>query len=69
MTDGFFLAPGGQQWHTVKCFYRCRPIDGELRDTILEDEPIVNPRWIDPLTLTKDALTIGWEALKQVMIK
>lgn len=65
--DEFFLAPSGQQWHTIKCFYRCSPIDGELRDTILDDEPIVNPRWIDPSLLTEDTLTIGWVALEQVM--
>jgi 8-oxo-dGTP diphosphatase len=65
--DEFFLTTSGRQWHTIKCFYRCSPIDGEFRDTILEDEPIVNPRWIDPSQLTKDTLTIGWEALEQVM--
>jgi ADP-ribose pyrophosphatase YjhB (NUDIX family) len=65
--DEFFLTPSGNQWHTVKCFYRCSPIDGDLRPTILDDEPIVNPRWIDPSILTKDTLTIGWEALEQVM--
>jgi len=67
--DEFFLTPSGKQWHTVKCFYRCSPIDGELRDTILEEEPIVNPRWIDPSILTKDTLTIGWEVLKQVLVE
>jgi len=67
MSDEFFWTPSGRQWHTIKCFYRCSPIDGELRATILEDEPIVNPRWIDPSILTKDTLTIGWDALEQVM--
>ena len=66
MSDEFFYTPSGNQWHTVKCFYRCSPIDGDLRPTILDDEPIVNPRWIDPSILTKDTLTIGWEALQQV---
>ena len=65
--DEFFLTPSGKQWHTIKCFYRCSPIDGELRGTILEDEPIVNPRWIDPTQLTEATLTIGWEALNQVI--
>lgn len=65
--DEFFLTPSGRHWHTIKCFYRCTVIDGEMRETILDEEPLEHPEWIDPAILTKDTLTMGWEALEKVM--
>ncbi len=67
--DEFFLTPSGRHWHTIKCFYRCHVIHGEMRNTILEEEPLENPQWIAPSILTKDNLTIGWDALKAVESK
>jgi len=66
MIDEFFLAPGGQHWHTVKGFYQCKVVDGTLRNTILDDEPLENPQWVDPAILTDENLTIGWDVLEQV---
>lgn len=63
--DEFFLTPGGSHWHTLKCFYRCHVVGGEMRGTILDDEPLEPPQWVDPEMLTKDTLTIGWEALRK----
>lgn len=65
--DEFFLTPSGNHWHTIKCFYRCHVVDGEMRGTILDDEPLEPPQWIDPDVLTKDTLTIGWGALEKVL--
>lgn len=66
MIDEFFLTPGGRHWHTVKGFYKCTVKSGELRNTILDDEPLENPQWVDPAILTNDNLTIGWEIVRQI---
>lgn len=65
--DEFFLTPSGHQWHTFKCFYRCHVVEGEMRGTILEDEQLDHPQWVDPHMLNEDNLTIGWEALWKVI--
>jgi 8-oxo-dGTP pyrophosphatase MutT (NUDIX family) len=65
--DEFFLTPSGKHWHTIKCFYRCHALSGELCKTILDEEPLENPQWLDPSILTQENLTIGWEALCSIL--
>lgn len=68
MIEDFYLTLFSQShWHTIKCFYQCRVIEGHLRSTLIEDELSVNPHWINPQTLTEDTLTIGWDALRLIL--
>ncbi len=67
MEEDFFLSPCGNQWHTIKCFYTCDIVDGELRATILGDEALEKPEWVDPNMLKQDGLTIGWDALRKLV--
>lgn len=65
--DEFFLTPHHHHWHTIKLYYLVRVVGGVLREPIAEDEPSVNPHWVDPVTLRPDSLTLGWHALQKAI--
>jgi 8-oxo-dGTP diphosphatase len=65
--DEFFVTPHDHHWHTIKLYYLARILGGELRPTIIEGEPSINPHWIDPAGLGKGDLTLGWAALQRAL--
>lgn len=65
--DQFFVTPHNHQWHTIKLYYLVHVAGGELRSTIMDGEPTINPHWVDPAALRPEDLTLGWQALQKAI--
>ncbi|KAB2906449.1 MAG: NUDIX domain-containing protein [Anaerolineae bacterium] len=63
--DRFFSSPHGNHYHSLKIFFRAKIVGGILRPTILEDEPSVNPHWVDPRQLSETDFQVGWQAIQK----
>ncbi len=63
--EQFFLSPGGNQWHTLRFFYRVTRLSGTLR---LNDphENADNPHWHALDNLTPDNSGVHWQAIQKV---
>jgi 8-oxo-dGTP pyrophosphatase MutT (NUDIX family) len=64
----FFLSPHGNTYHSLKIFYRVTVMGGDLRSTIIENEPSVNPHWVAPTTLTENSFQVGWKAVQKAVL-
>lgn len=65
--DGFFITPNENKWHAIRLYYLVRVIGGALRGTIIEDEPSVNPKWINLQQIVPTHFQLGHEAIAKVI--
>ena len=65
--DGFFLTPKENKWHAIRLYYLVRAIGGALRGTIIEEEPSVNPKWINLREIIPSHFQLGHEAIAKAI--
>lgn len=63
--DCFCLTPTGKHWHTIRHFFRATISGGQLRDySVIDDEQVSRPHWVDVANLRPDDMTIGYDAIE-----
>ena len=66
MDEQFFLTPGGNQWHTLRFFYRVTVIEPGTMRVNDPDEHNTNPHWHALPDLIPANIAVHWQAVQRL---